>query len=247
MYPPPQNRCELIPGVMADAQRALWLEEERALVVADVHLGHLWVERQRGALLPIVPDDTLDRLLLLRRDYSPRTWIFLGDTVHAPARLTVLEDELHRVIETLRAGGDCAMHFVLGNHDRFLGGMLQRLGLEARCVDEHLAGRHVLIHGDHHTWPELLPWLQPPGRVIHGHQHPALVFGDGVTTTIKAPCFLVSPRRIVLPAFSRWAAHVPWDAQPPLSPLSQDDPPEIAVPILGDRLMPLRLRDGRPE
>lgn len=242
MYPPPVNRYSLGPGVIADAQRALWIEEFRTLIVADVHLGHLWVERQRGALLPIVPDDTLERLLLLRREYSPRGWIFLGDTVHAPARLTVLEEELHRVIQTLRSGDEPDMHFVLGNHDRHLGEMLERLGLSARCVHEHVLGDHVLVHGDTHTWQALQPWVGPHGRVIHGHQHPALLFSDGIATTVKAPCFLVSQRRFVLPAFSRWAAHVPWDAQPPLSPLTADDPPEAAVAILGDRLLPMDLR-----
>lgn len=241
MYPPPLNRYEIAPGLVADSQRALWVESVQTLVVADVHLGHLWVERQRGSLLPIVPDDTLDRLLLLRREYSPQAWIFLGDTVHAPARLTVLEDELHRVIETLRGNDDTTMHFVLGNHDQHLGEMLSRLGLRAHCVPEHLAGGLVFIHGDSHTWPALAPWIPPGGRVIHGHQHPALLFDDGVTTTVKAPCFLVSPRRLVLPAFSRWAAHVPWDSYPPLSPLTADDPPQVAVAILGDRLLPLLL------
>jgi metallophosphoesterase superfamily enzyme len=246
MYPPPVNRYELGPGLVADTRRALWLEADRTLVVADIHLGHLWVERQRGALLPIVPDDTLERLLRLRRDYAPRAWIFLGDTVHAPARLTVLEEELHRVVETLRAGGNTEMHFVLGNHDRHLPEMLERLGLSARCVPEHILGSHLFVHGDAHDWPALQPWLPPRGRVVHGHQHPALVFGDDVTTTVKAPCFLVSPRRIVLPAFSRWAAHVPWNSQPPLSPLTADDPPETAVAILGDRLLPMNLRDDTP-
>lgn len=241
MYPPPLHQYEVAPGIIADAGRAVWLEPQRTLVVADIHLGHLWVERQRGVLLPIVPDDTLERLLLLRRAYDPREWVFLGDTVHAPARLTVLEEELCHVVDALRDGGNVRLRFVLGNHDLHLGEMLERLGLHAQCAPEHTVGDHVLIHGDTHSWADLAEWIKPAGRVIHGHQHPALLFGDGLATRVKAPCFLASSRRLVLPAFSRWAAHVPWNSDPPLSPLAHEDPPRIAVAILGDRLLPMRL------
>lgn len=244
MYPPPLFQYPLAPGIIADAQRALWLEEEATLLVADVHLGHLWVERQRGALLPIVPDDTLDRLVELRRVYRPRAWVFLGDTVHAPARIAVLEEELRRLIQTLSESGATPLHFVLGNHDPQLGQMISRLGLQAPCSDRHTVGRHLLIHGDAHTWSDLLPWVQPGGFVIHGHQHPASLFADGIATTVKAPCFLLSGRRIVLPAFSRWAAHVPWNAVPCLTPLAEDDPPRVTISILGDRLLPMRLGGG---
>ena len=45
----------------------------------------------------------------------------------------------------------------------------------------------------------------PPGKVLHGHVHPCLRLGGQVT----APCYLVSPRRLILPAFSADARGVP--------------------------------------
>ncbi|MCC6233574.1 MAG: hypothetical protein IT580_13070, partial [Verrucomicrobiales bacterium] len=44
-----EGRMEVTPGVWLDARRAVWLEGHRALLVADVHLGYVWAERQRGA------------------------------------------------------------------------------------------------------------------------------------------------------------------------------------------------------
>lgn len=47
----PGDSLEIVPGVMADARRALWLPEVSGLVISDTHFGHAWVERARGATL----------------------------------------------------------------------------------------------------------------------------------------------------------------------------------------------------
>lgn len=225
-----------MPEVIADARRAVWLEAERTLLVADVHLGHLWVERQRGTLLPIVPDDTVHRLEVLRREYRPARWVFLGDTVHAVARIGVLEDELRQLIRLV--GGEPST-FVLGNHDARLPELLRSLGYHGECTRLAVAGPHVLVHGDAMPWDTAKARLGQGGRVFCGHEHPAVVLGDGVATRVRVPCFLVGPHRVILPAFSRWAAGQVFPTEPFLSPMSSAEDFEAAVAILGERLLPL--------
>ncbi len=223
-------------GIEADFRRAVWLAQERTLLVADVHLGHLWVERQRGTLLPIVPDDTLQRLESLRRTYQPKRWVFLGDTVHAVAKLTVLEEELRDLIRWIDGQ---PVTFVLGNHDVRLSQLLCSLGCDAECTRIATAGPHVLVHGDALPWESVSPRLGPGGKVFYGHEHPAVVLGDGVATSARVPCFLIGNDRAILPAFSRWAAGQVFPSEPFLSPLSSPTAFSQALAILGGRLLPI--------
>ncbi len=224
--------------MVADFRRAVWLAAEKTLLVADVHLGHLWVERQRGTLLPLVPDDTLARLEALRGAYDPARWVFLGDTVHAVARNAVLEDEVRGLIRWIDGG---KVTFVLGNHDARLPDLLRSLGHEGACTRLATAGPHVLVHGDAMPWPTVAARLGVDGRVFYGHEHPAMVLRDGVATSARVPCFLVGPDRVVLPAFSRWAAGQVFPSEPFLSPMSLPGDFERAVAIMGDRLLPIPL------
>ena len=75
----------LAEGVLLDARRAVILPEERILAVADLHLGYVWAQRQRGQLLPLGEEDTLTRLHALCADWSPERLLVLGDFVHAVA------------------------------------------------------------------------------------------------------------------------------------------------------------------
>jgi len=68
-----------------------------------------------------------------------------------------------------------------------------------------------------------------------GHEHPAISVGDGVTTSVKCPCFLISRRVIVLPAFSLWAAGG--------VEMALRERFDHAVAILGDKLLPIPLNN----
>lgn len=231
-----QERRELGPGLWADARRAVWLEAHRALLVADMHLGQLGIERQRGALVPVVPDDTLERLESLRATYAPARWVFLGDTVHAVARLPGLEAMLRGFVEWL---GNAEADFVLGNHDAGLGDRLRALGFSGACRRMTTIGPHVMVHGDSVGWPAVDAVRGPDGRVWYGHEHPAVVLGDGLATSARLPCFLVGADRVVLPAFSRWASGQLFPGETVLSALTEPAAFEQVVAVVGDRLLPL--------
>ena len=44
--------------------------------------------------------------------------------------------------------------------------------------------------------------------------HPAVAWWDGAGSSLKLPAVVVSSERIVLPAFSPWAAGTPWTPAP---------------------------------
>jgi metallophosphoesterase superfamily enzyme len=74
-----------------------------------------------------------------------------------------------------------------------------------------------------------------------GHEHPAITIGDGVTTSQKCPCFLVSESVIILPAFSSWAAGTNIHAYEFMSETARAAKFTQAIAICGEKLLPISL------
>lgn len=185
-------RVEIEPGLWLDARRAVWLARERLLVIADLHWGYSASHRARGNLLPWWGDDEIESTLRqLLADYTPAEMIWLGDIVHAA--------EGAARVERFLAAPPVPTTVLAGNHDRRWRGAGERVLVR---------GSFVFHHGD-----QPVP-LTPGAREIIGHHHPAVAWNDGAGTRVKLPALVVSATRLVLPAFSPWAAGTSWPAQP---------------------------------
>jgi metallophosphoesterase superfamily enzyme len=186
-------RLEILPGLWLDARLALWLEASRILVVADLHWGFAESHRIRGNLLPAWGDaDIANRLCSLLADYQPEEMIWLGDSLHTVAGRTAAEEFLN--------AAEIPIAIVGGNHDRRWSRAAELTSLRR--------GNLVLHHGDRD-----LPVTAATIEVV-GHYHPAVSWGDGAGTRLKLPALVKSPRKIIMPAFSPWAAGTPWKAKP---------------------------------
>lgn len=188
---PLASRTEIQPGLWLDSRLALWLAHERLLVIADLHWGYSASHRARGNLLPIWGDDEIEsRLDALVAEYSPAEMLWLGDVVHAAeggARAERFVRE-SRVPVTLLAG----------NHDR------RWRGAGAATARR---GNYFFHHGD--GAPAV-----PAGAIeVIGHHHPAASWGDNAGSRLKLPALIASSRRLILPAFSPWAAGTRWNDQ----------------------------------
>lgn len=171
-----------------DSRLALWLSVERILVIADLHWGYTASHRARGHLLPWWGDDQIEQALhALLAAYQPAEMIWLGDIVHAAEGASRAEAFLR--------SAPLPVTIVGGNHDR-----RWRRATETSVV----RGGYFFHHG--HTDQTV------PGSLteVIGHYHPAASWSDGAGTHIKLPALVVSPRRMVVPAFSPWAAGTPW-------------------------------------
>jgi uncharacterized protein len=226
-------------GVTIDVRRAIWFAEAGVLAVADLHLGYAWAHRLSGQLMPILPTaDTHLRLAELQREYEPREIVVLGDIVHRAMALPVLEKEIRELLDTLSPRSQ--LTFLAGNHDRNLQKVLQQWSLPIELVTSRQIGEHLLVHGD-----SAVKDAPKNVRIVMGHEHPAITIGDGVTTSQKCPCFLVSKDVLVLPAFSRWAAGTNIRAYPFMSETARAAKFTQAIAICGERLLPIRLLGRR--
>jgi putative SbcD/Mre11-related phosphoesterase len=182
---------EIRPGLWLDSRLALWFAIERTLVVADLHWGYAASHRARGNLVPWWGDDDIEqRLVALIATYQPAEMIWLGDVVHAA--------EGAARVETFLRDAPVPITLVAGNHDR------RWRGATAKAVTR---GDYFFHHGD-----SAQP-VPPRSLEIVGHHHPAVSWSEGAGTHLKLPALVVSSRRIVLPAFSPWAAGTPWRAE----------------------------------
>jgi putative SbcD/Mre11-related phosphoesterase len=229
------SQLEVSPGIVLDSRRALWLERERTLAVADLHLGFVWAHRAEGNLMPLSrPEETVEQLSTLAREYAARSIVLLGDIVHRAVPIEPLREELRRLCCAL---GEVELQLVAGNHDRALAAMLAECNIAHPLTAEVRIGPHRFLHGDRMPAQAELP---PGGKTFIGHEHPALTLGDGISR-MKCPCFLVRPDLLVLPAFSPWAAGTDVRSGIFLSPLSMRAKFNRAVVILGERLLAVPL------
>ena len=184
--PPTQSVAIASVTLVTDLSGALFWEDERLLVVSDLHLEKGSSFATRGVLLP--PYDTaatLSRLGTVIARHDPRTVIALGDSFHdrnAHGRLSVSDRE---TIAALQAGRDWV--WIAGNHDPALpddlGGVV---------ASEVAVGPIVFRH-------------EPTGAVgeIAGHLHPkARVAIRG--RSVERRCFAADGERVVMPAFGAY-------------------------------------------
>lgn len=190
----PSTRTEIQPGIWLDSRSVVWLETGRLLVVADLHWGYAASHRARGNLLPVWGDRELeDRLNALVRDYAPAEMIWLGDVVHAAEGAGAVQEYLRRSTVPIQV--------LAGNHDRRWPGAIERTAQR---------GRFYFHHGD-------VERPAPAGCLsLIGHHHPAVNWSDGAGGNVRLPVLVASENRLVLPAFSPWAAGA--DCTPLLTP-----------------------------
>jgi DNA ligase-associated metallophosphoesterase len=224
----------LEPGVILDARRALWLESERALVIADLHLGYSWAHRKRGQMLPLGADDLLPRLSSLLATYHPERVLLLGDIVHEAVPVEPFIEELSGLLRLLEKSAETTL--IAGNHDRKLSQILEGLHPGIMLRRSFQMGATLFAHGDVPVRNEA------GGRVVIGHEHPAICLGDGISSSARFPCFVSGKTLLVLPAFSRWAAGSSIGSGRFLSALTQTARLNLAVAIMGNKLLPLRLK-----
>ena len=173
-------------SLFADLSGALFWEEERLLVVSDLHLEKGSSFAARGVLLP--PYDTvatLGRLAAIIARHNPRMVIALGDSFHDRDAHERLSDTDRNALAALQVRRDWI--WISGNHDPALppdlGGVV---------ATEVAIGPIVFRH-------------EPTGAVgeIAGHLHPkARVVRRG--RAMERRCFASDDERLVMPAFGAY-------------------------------------------
>lgn len=183
---------EVAPGLRVTGDGAAWLPDEKAIVIADVHLGYELAAQRRGGYLPPIHRGSAigARMRALALAHAADRVIIAGDLRHSTRDLDAFErTELEEFAGAI--GGNVALEVVLGNHDR--GGSI---------VGRESAGTLRVGPFDIGHVP---PTEMPQRWSICGHLHPRVTVRDETGASARYPCVLVGERLVVLPAFSDWA------------------------------------------
>lgn len=169
--------------------RAVWVPGERAVLVADVHLGKPASFRSLGVPVPeAVTASDLGRLSALIDRTGAERLIVLGDLIHDAA---ALRDRTCDAVRAWRESVAASVELIPGNHDR-KARSCEPLGVVV--LDERVRlGGLVLTH-------------EPPAcggePTLCGHVHPVVSVGRGRGPgRVRSACFWFEGSVGILPAF----------------------------------------------
>src|SRR6187397_2700730 len=172
---------------VADLSGALFWQEQRLLVVSDLHLEKGSSFAARGVLLlPYDTVATVSRLAAVIARHDPRMVIALGDSFHDRAAHERLSAPDREALTAMQARRDWI--WISGNHDPALPSDLGGV-----VASEVAIGPIVFRH-------------EPTGAFgeIAGHLHPkARVSARG--RSMERRCFASDGARMVMPAFGAYA------------------------------------------
>jgi DNA ligase-associated metallophosphoesterase len=173
------------------AERALFWPRTGTLVAADLHWGKAATFRAAGIPIPVgATSDDLSRLDAALFRTCARRLIVLGDLFHARAGRIATQTlaELRRW-RALR--DELEIMLVRGNHDRHAGDPPDDLRIN--CINAPaFVPPFVLRHE---------PAPSSEGYTLAGHLHPGIVLSGPALQRERLPCFWLTPRAAVLPAF----------------------------------------------
>lgn len=173
-----------------DASGAVFWESEKALLIADVHLGKIEHFRKNGSPLPAVLGTKnyvqLDRVI---EKYAPTKVYFLGDLFHSELNSEWIRFENWVNRQTTE------LILIKGNHDIIHAHAFEKLGIQ--------------LFNELKTPPFLLNHEPTASKlfVICGHIHPGFRLRGKGKQLLQLPCFYQQKNQLILPAFGAFTGH----------------------------------------
>lgn len=178
------------------ADRCLFWEEEKALILADLHFGKTGHFRKSGIAIPqTVYKEDLQRLVNQIQYFKPQKIIIVGDLFHSEAN-----KELDLFVKWRKDFPSLKIHLVKGNHDILHDGWYkeadlvinnEELVIKNFCFRHDITDSGLTTHGSHLY-------------SFSGHIHPAIHLNGMGKQSLRFPCFYFAKEFAILPAFSRF-------------------------------------------
>jgi DNA ligase-associated metallophosphoesterase len=179
-------------------QKAIYWQQEKALIAADVHLGKVGHFRKAGIAVPRdMEQNELGVLSDLIYEYKPEKLILLGDFFHSN-----LNADWDWFILWRSQFPKLEIILVRGNHDIIDDEHYTRLNIILK--DELLTGPFLMLH--HPLIDDELQ--QAKGYVFCGHIHPGISLSGKARQHITLPCFAFGKHQAILPSFGKFTGRI---------------------------------------
>jgi uncharacterized protein len=173
------------------AQRSIFWEEQKALIVSDLHFGKTGHFRKSGIPIPqTIYKEDLQRLISLLNYFKPAQLIVVGDFFHSHENT-----ELDLFKRWRNDFPDLKIVLVRGNHDILKDSWYKEADIEV--IEKELLKRPFLFMHDRCTDRDDV-------YTFCGHIHPGIYLHGLGRQGLRLPCFYFAKDHCILPAFSRF-------------------------------------------
>ncbi len=185
-----------LPHVMGDqtflvsACRTLYWENEKTLILSDLHLGKSGHFRKSGIGIPqSVMISDMQRLLAEVQYFQPKKMLIVGDLFHSAAN-----KEHDLFLRWRKDISSVTVELVRGNHDILWEPWYREAGIEVIYPSVSI-GDFIFVHD--------LADLPATGNAyaFTGHIHPGIRLSGVGKQSLRFPCFYFGKNYAVLPAF----------------------------------------------
>ena len=172
------------------ATRTIFWEEQKALVVSDLHFGKTGHFRKAGIAVPqSVYKEDLQRLINLLQYFKPKKIIAVGDLFHSKVNLELnLFKRWRKDFEAIE------FNLVKGNHDILKEDWYADAGIET--TNELTLGKIRFVHQHCDTEEDVFTFC--------GHIHPGIEVNGIGKQSLRFPCFYFTDYVCILPAYSKF-------------------------------------------
>lgn len=175
------------------AERVLFWEEKKALIVSDLHFGKTGHFRKSGIAVPqsVYKEDLL-RLFGQIEFFKPEQLIIVGDFFHS-----VANKEIDFFLKWRMDLSELPVILVKGNHD-----ILKQEWYDKAAIDitnSLTIDQFLFVHD-----PEEIA-TSPDQYMFSGHLHPGCIIRGAGKQNLRFPCFYFTEKQAILPAFSHFS------------------------------------------
>ena len=183
---------------LLSSDRCIFWEEEKILILSDLHLGKTGHFRKEGIAVPqAVLKEDLQRFVTLLQNFKPNKIFIIGDMFHSHAN-----KELDFFLKWRKDFASLSMQLIKGNHDILKADWYVEAGIEV--INEQLTvGNFIFAHDITDCK------LQEGQYAFSGHIHPGIAISGLGKQSLRFPCFYFGKQYAVLPAFGRFTGTYP--------------------------------------
>jgi uncharacterized protein len=178
---------------LLSTNRTIFWEEEKALILSDLHLGKSGHFRKAGIAIPqTVLQEDLFRLLSAIQFFKPAKLIIVGDLFHSHA------NKEHELFYKWRQDiPNTEVHLVMGNHDILHEDWYKKAGIILHH-QKMIVNNFVFAHDINDVEKN------DEYYYFSGHIHPSVLMHGVARQSVKLPCFYFTKMYAVLPAFGKF-------------------------------------------
>ena len=189
--------------MILSGERAMFWENERTLIAADLHVGKTGHFRKEGIGVPqAVYKDDLHRLLSQILFFKAEQLIIVGDLTHS-----IVNREMDLFRKWRKDFSSLHVQLVKGNHDILDNKWYAEADITV-SNEPYAMRKFIFVHDI--LKPKLA--AQPGKYIFSGHVHPSVTIRGRGRQALKFPCFYFTKDYCVLPAFSRFTGG--YDVEP---------------------------------